>query len=46
MVKEISSVIQSIKRDKDDGGVISVRPVKRPSVQQKELHTIDSTNLD
>ncbi len=44
-VKEISSVIRSIKRNKGDGGVISARPVKRLSVQQREHHTIDSTKL-
>jgi len=44
-VKVISSVIRSIKRDKGDGGTISARPVKRLSVQQREHHTIDSTNL-
>ncbi len=41
----ISSAIRYIKRDRGEGGVISVRPVKRPSVQQRERHTIDSTNL-
>jgi hypothetical protein len=45
LVEGISSAIRSIKRDKGDGGVISARPVKRPSVQQKERHTIDFTNL-
>jgi hypothetical protein len=45
LVKVISSVIRSIKRDKEDGGAISARPVKRLSVQQREHHTIDSTNL-
>jgi hypothetical protein len=44
-VKVISFAIRSIKRDKGDGGVISARPVKRLSVQQRERHTIDSTNL-
>jgi len=45
LVKVISSVIRSRKRDKGDGGTISARPVKRLSVQQREHHTIDSTNL-
>jgi hypothetical protein len=45
MVKGISSVIRSIKRDKGDGGAISARPVKRLSVQQRELLTIDSIDL-
>ncbi len=45
MVKVISSVIRSIKQDKEDGGAISARPVKRLSVQQREHHTIDYTNL-
>jgi len=46
LAKVISSVIQSIKRDKGVVGAISARPVKRLSVQQRELYTIDSTNLD
>jgi hypothetical protein len=45
LLEGISSAIRSIKRDKGDGGVISARPVKGPSVQQRERHTIDSTNL-
>jgi len=45
LVEVISSVIRNIKRDKGDGGVISVKLVKRLSVQQREPHTIDSTNL-
>ena len=45
MVKGISSAIRNIKRDKEDGGVISARHAKRLSVQQRERHTIDSTNL-
>ena len=36
---------QNWSRDKGDGGSISARPVKRLSVQQREHHTIDSTNL-
>jgi len=45
LVKVILSVIRSIQQDKGDGGVISARPVKRLSVQQRERHTTDSTNL-
>jgi len=44
LVRVILSVIRSIQQDKGGGGVISARPVKRPSVQQREHHTTDSTN--
>ncbi len=44
-VMVILSAIRCIKRDKDDDGAISVKPVKRLSVQQRERHTIDSTIL-
>jgi len=45
LVKGISFAIRSIKLDKEDGGVISTRPAKRLSAQQRERHIIDSTNL-
>jgi len=45
LVEGISFAIRSIKRDKGDGGVISARSAKRLSAQQRERHTIDSTNL-
>jgi hypothetical protein len=43
--RRISSVIRGKKRDKEDDGAISARPVKRPSVQQREHHAIGSTSL-